>query len=62
MVGRFHLSPSVIILFIVFNNSTYTASIVPQLAITETLLITTVGLLLMFHNSSERYVLSDGET
>lgn len=62
MVGRFQFSPSVIILFIVFNNSTYTASIVPQLAITETLLITTVGLLLMFHNSSERYVLSDGET
>ena len=43
MVGRFQFSPSVIILFIVFNNSTYTASIVPQLAITETLLITAVG-------------------
>ena len=42
MVGRFHLSPSVIILFIVFNNSTYTTSIVTQLAITEALLINAV--------------------
>ena len=43
MVGRFQPRPSVIILFIVFNNSAYTTSIVTQLAITETLLITAVG-------------------